>query len=197
MVKGRYSISVLADKAGVTPRTIRYYIDEGLLPPPGTTGRYATYSEEYLIRLRLIKALQDAHLPLKEIGRLIYPLNKEEIHELLTKYENSSPAEAIKDDFKALAEPSSALEYLSKVIEAQTDEPTRPPRQVRQQPISSPAEQSSFAEDDPNLVRRFSLGEGIELTIPNRIYRRHRWVIDDWITIASQNFKKWIKEDRK
>ena len=62
-----FTISELAEEAGVTPRTIRFYTAEGLLPPPDTRGRYARYGEEHLDRLRLIQQLKEAFLPLHAI----------------------------------------------------------------------------------------------------------------------------------
>jgi DNA-binding transcriptional MerR regulator len=62
-----YSLQELADLAGVTPRTIRYYIVSGLLPSPGKTGPGTTYTDGHLHRLRLIRRLQREHLPLAEI----------------------------------------------------------------------------------------------------------------------------------
>lgn len=46
---------------------MRYYIAQGLLPPPTSTGRDARYGDEHLARLREIKNLQAEHLPLAEI----------------------------------------------------------------------------------------------------------------------------------
>lgn len=63
----RYSIGELARLAGVTPRTIRYYTGEGLLPPPKARGRYASYSGAHLRRLREIAELKAAYLPLSAI----------------------------------------------------------------------------------------------------------------------------------
>ena len=34
----RYSLTELADLAGVTPRTVRYYLAQGLLPAVGQSG---------------------------------------------------------------------------------------------------------------------------------------------------------------
>ena len=62
-----YTIGELAEAAGVTPRTIRYYTAEGLLPPPDARGKYALYGPEHLLRLRLIARLKEAYLPLGEI----------------------------------------------------------------------------------------------------------------------------------
>ena len=61
----------LADRAGVSIRTVRYYIQQGLLPAPGARGPGAHYTPEHLDRLLLIKRLQKEHLPLAEIRRAL------------------------------------------------------------------------------------------------------------------------------
>src|SRR6476620_4636708 len=63
-----YTLQELADEAGVTPRTIRYYIAQGLLASPGA-GSGARYSDAQLERLKLIRQLQRNHLPLAEIRK--------------------------------------------------------------------------------------------------------------------------------
>ena len=63
------TLTRLAERAEVTPRTIRYYIQIGLLPAPGTAGPGAHYDESYVDRIRQIKRLQRAHLPLAEIRK--------------------------------------------------------------------------------------------------------------------------------
>src|SRR4051812_35609824 len=63
-------LNQLADRAGVSPRTVRYYIQQGLLPAP-EKGPGAHYGAEHLDRLLLIKRFQKEHLPLAEIRRLI------------------------------------------------------------------------------------------------------------------------------
>ncbi|NJN14816.1 MAG: MerR family transcriptional regulator [Oscillochloris sp.] len=62
-----YTIGELAELAGVTPRTIRYYTGEGLLPQPDTQGRYARYGKPHLERLRMIAELKAEYLPLRVI----------------------------------------------------------------------------------------------------------------------------------
>src|SRR5688572_6152833 len=62
-------IAELAQRAGVTPRTIRYYVAEGLLPPPGGRGQRRAYGPEHLERLDAIRQLKAAYLPLHEIRR--------------------------------------------------------------------------------------------------------------------------------
>ena len=51
-------LAELAKASGVTPRTIRYYIHQGLLPSPGKRGRGARYDRGALGRLQLIQLLQ-------------------------------------------------------------------------------------------------------------------------------------------
>lgn len=64
-------LTELADRAGVSIRTVRYYIQQGLLPKPEARGPGAHYTDEHLDRLLLIKRLQREHLPLAEIRRAI------------------------------------------------------------------------------------------------------------------------------
>jgi DNA-binding transcriptional MerR regulator len=67
MEKTKYKISELAEAAGVTVRTIRYYVSKGLLTPPIEDGIYSYYSENNLKELKLVKAYQEQYLPLDVI----------------------------------------------------------------------------------------------------------------------------------
>jgi DNA-binding transcriptional MerR regulator len=67
-------IGELAERAGVTVATIKYYIREGLLPPPSVkTGRTMGYYDlAYLDRLRLIRRLREEHyLPVRVIRTIL------------------------------------------------------------------------------------------------------------------------------
>jgi DNA-binding transcriptional MerR regulator len=65
-------IGELADKAGVTPRTIRYYESLGLLGPSERQGKgFRYYTEVELARLRKIDALKALGLTLEEISSII------------------------------------------------------------------------------------------------------------------------------
>jgi DNA-binding transcriptional MerR regulator len=78
-VDANYDLSDLSDLAGVTPRTVRYYIQQGLLPSPGTSGPGTRYGEGHLRRLRLIRRLQREHLPLSEIRRQLRSLTDDDV----------------------------------------------------------------------------------------------------------------------
>jgi len=63
----RYAIGDLADLGGVSRRTVRYYVQEGLLPAPTGVGRGNHYGPEHLDRLLKVKSLQEAGRTLEEI----------------------------------------------------------------------------------------------------------------------------------
>ena len=67
----KYKVSELAEKAGVTKRTIHYYISKGLLLPPEGTGINSLYNDEHLERILLIKKLQAEYMPLNKIREYI------------------------------------------------------------------------------------------------------------------------------
>lgn len=62
----------------MTERTVRYYVQQGLLPAPGG-GRGPKYHQGYLDRLRLIRRLQSEHLPLAEIRRRLEGMSDAEV----------------------------------------------------------------------------------------------------------------------
>lgn len=65
----RYAIGDLARLGGVSRRTVRYYVQEGLIPPPLGVGRGNHYGPEHLDRILQVKALQEAGRTLDEIRR--------------------------------------------------------------------------------------------------------------------------------
>src|SRR5262249_38357868 len=79
-----YSLSELADASGIEARTIRNYIERGLLPGAQTRGRAATYSSEHLSRLQVISSLKRARptIGLGEIRIFLQGLNPEQIRSL-------------------------------------------------------------------------------------------------------------------
>jgi len=71
MADERYAVGELADLGGVSRRTVRYYVHEGLIPPPLGVGRGDHYGREHLDRLLQVKALQEAGRSLDEIRQLL------------------------------------------------------------------------------------------------------------------------------
>jgi DNA-binding transcriptional MerR regulator len=63
-----YTIKEIADLAGVTTRTLRYYDAIGLLSPADIGGNgYRYYDQESLLRLQQILFFRELDVPLKEI----------------------------------------------------------------------------------------------------------------------------------
>jgi Ca-activated chloride channel family protein len=72
----------LAKRSGVSARTVRYYVQRGLLPAPEFRGRDTTYNEEHLHRLKAIRKLQERFLPLDAIENELKRSTAEEIRKL-------------------------------------------------------------------------------------------------------------------
>lgn len=202
MLQLNFWISELAERTGVSTRTIRYYVEEGLLPQPEVQGKYAVFNEDYLIRLSLIKYLKDAYLPLKEIKRLLDSLMIPEISDLVHKFEKDPsralaglgiyPAEkskAVDLNFSEGAPVTdSAREYIQRAL-------NRQPAAIREpvMKFNAPAPESrqSPAVSSENW-QRVELVPGVELNIrqPQSSSRRKR--LEELIVIAR---KILIRED--
>ncbi|MCX4985214.1 MerR family transcriptional regulator [Streptomyces sp. NBC_00572] len=69
---GLWSIGELAERAGVTVKTVRYYSDRGLLPEAGrSSGGHRRYGPGALDRLLLIRSLRALDLPVPEVERVL------------------------------------------------------------------------------------------------------------------------------
>ncbi|MEU5611281.1 MerR family transcriptional regulator [Streptomyces sparsogenes] len=66
-----YRIAELAEKAGITVRTLRFYRERKLIPPPRREGRIAWYNDHHLARLRTIAALLERGHTLGGIAELL------------------------------------------------------------------------------------------------------------------------------
>jgi len=63
----KYTIYELSELTGFTIRTIRYYVQEGLIDPPAGRGRGGFYFDSQLNQLKLIKSLQEKGMKLSSI----------------------------------------------------------------------------------------------------------------------------------
>ncbi|MGW9429712.1 MerR family transcriptional regulator [Streptomyces decoyicus] len=66
-----FRMADLAREAGITVRTLRFYRERKLIPPPRREGRIAWYNEHHLARLRTIGALLERGHTLGGIGELL------------------------------------------------------------------------------------------------------------------------------
>lgn len=162
-----YELTELSDLAGVTPRTVRYYIQQGLLRSPGTPGPGAKYDTAHLDRLRLIRRLQREHLPLAEIRRRLESLTDAEVRRLV---EAPEPAR------------SSAAEYVRQVLR----EPSRPSFLAAQTAPPGPA-----AAPDRSQWERIALGPDLELHVRRPLSRAQNKMVDKLLDYA----RRLLEED--
>ncbi|TDQ55251.1 MerR family transcriptional regulator [Actinorugispora endophytica] len=66
-----YTISVAAQLAGVSPRTLRSYENLGLLAPTRTSGGTRLYSDNDIVRSRRVTALVDQGVNLAGVRRIL------------------------------------------------------------------------------------------------------------------------------
>lgn len=92
MDDGGRKLEEVAKAAGVSARTVRYYIQRGLLPPPRFRGPDTAYGDEHVIRLRAIRRLQDAYWPLEAIGGLFASKTEREIEAIADGSSVPSPS---------------------------------------------------------------------------------------------------------
>jgi len=100
------SLRELTAAADVSVRTVRYYISEGLLPPPVGAGSASSYTAGHLARLRLIARLKGSYLPLKEIRHRLAGLDDIAVRRLLGDEEAPAPHPP----------PDSAAAYLDRAL---------------------------------------------------------------------------------
>ncbi|MEW6642526.1 MAG: MerR family transcriptional regulator [Pseudomonadota bacterium] len=72
MTHRTYTIGEASRLSGISVRRLRFYSDEGLLPPAGRTDSgYRVYTDADLVRLDLIRCLRDAGLGLDAIRNVL------------------------------------------------------------------------------------------------------------------------------
>ena len=111
------TLEELAELSKMSIRTLRFYIQEGLLPGPDTRGKFASYSRQHLDRIKMIKRLKDKYLPLQQIKLLLENMSEEDIHQMLQYQDQMDPkleqykANIIQSDHSSKGN-SSALDYI-------------------------------------------------------------------------------------
>lgn len=185
----RYLIGDLADKAGVTVRTIRYYTEKGLLPEPDRSSKYAYYTSEHLERLELIRKLKDLRLPLWEIENVIKSGDSVTLQKLLGQANESPHLTDITDRFEiSQSKPGdSALEYISSLMGAkQIINENRlfspPHKSSHHQTSSQPASTSQWT--------RVEISPDIEIHFRQPLLPEQQKRLDQLLAEASQIFSQ-------
>ena len=84
MAKSSFSLKELARLWGCSPRLVRRYIEQGLLPPAQTRGRGAYYGSTHLDRLRAVQILKTRNqLRIPVIRQVLDSLSGDEIGDVI------------------------------------------------------------------------------------------------------------------
>jgi len=190
----QYLIGELANLTGLTVRTIRYYMDEGLLPPPQAQGRYAYFKENYLSRLKLIQRLKDAYLPLKEIKRILDPLSDDEIKEYAEKKELTDLG------VNALLQSPNrrAVEYIENVMRNQIHEESANQMSPKfSQPFPSSPSAGRMEKKEPHLQQEGSTWRRIELRKGIEIHIDEKFILNEGEKVFSiiEHFKRVLRSE--
>ena len=79
----RYTMADLEAETGLSARTIRFYITQGLLPPAQGRGVGATYGPTHLLRLKAIGLLKKDNTPLEQIRQRLSDMRDAELAAML------------------------------------------------------------------------------------------------------------------
>lgn len=173
-----YTLRQLAVEAGVTPRTVHFYIQQGVLPSAGSLGSQARYGSGHLGRLRLIKRLQKEHLPLVEIAGRIRSLTDPQVERLLGEAHRAP----------ASAPAGSALDYVSRILSG------APASQDDGMALRTMLGRSAAAPPPPAEDRsqweRIALGPDVELHVRRPLSRARNRQLERLLESARQILQK-------
>ena len=85
MAENEFSIQELCDQTGLPRRTIHFYIQQEILPPPIGSGLGARYQAEHLLRLKLIPHFRQQGLKLDDIRLKFHTTDRAELEQILAQ----------------------------------------------------------------------------------------------------------------
>ena len=158
-----YDLTGLCEAAGVTTRTVRYYIQQGLLPAPALQGPATRYGRTFVDRLKLIRHLQREHIPLAEIRKRLEVLDDASVRRLVA----TPPAR----------KPSSAVDYVRAVLGAGTGQA---PSRRREEPATLAPHRAQW--------ERITLAPDVELHVRRPLTREQNRRVEKLLAVARQTF---------
>ena len=189
----RLTIEELAESVDVSVRTVRFYITEGLIPGPGSRGKGASYGEEHLAKLALVRRLAERRVPLSDIREQVSRLSLAEVRDLLDEEDHREA------QLNRAEQSSSPKEYVSELMRP---DPTGPRPMPTEAPLFRPMSErgqvsflmreASPREDSPPGPRRerwyrWELVPGVELHVSQDASRRFRELIRRLRRVANES----------
>ena len=205
MMTDEYTLEGLEKLSGLSIRTLRYYIQEGLLPGPDTRGKNARYSHDHLDIIRFIERFKEVNMPLKQIRHLLETMSSEEIERIISSRlddnliflnQEISKKETTPQTKREDQKRSSALEYIRnlenlqetmKVRDRNTivyNSPALPQAPVQPKPASK-FQQYKHGES----WQRIQLADGLELQVRRPTSKKNQQMVDEILETIQQLFK--------
>jgi len=122
------TIGRVARATGVAAKTIRYYEQIGVLPPPGRTAAgYRQYDSRAVERLRFIRRARSLGLPLRDLKTLIVTLDGAERPTLRPRL-----LALVREQLAIVRQQSAELRLLQQHLQQALDRLLHPPRASHQ-----------------------------------------------------------------
>lgn len=197
-----FDIHDLSEHSAIRVRTIRYYVAQGLLPPPEGRGPSALYHLSHLNRLLLIRRLQEAHLPLAAIRSHLEELDDEAVQTALAQEIElaAAPDQVLREEApetmrcRETAPPmdpeaiplraESAKDYAQRLLGGEQS----PAAAVVQRALSRPRSETRSGKPTRSTWERLSLSEDIELHIRRPLTRSEQRRLDQLLDHAADIF---------
>ncbi len=204
------TLSELAELGDVTSRTVRYYVQAGLLPSPGS-GPKARYGRQHLMRIRLIKQLQRRDISLAKIRAVLEGLDDEGVEQQLASLQAPPDHGTLRraalgrdsPDPATASTAAPAVDYIRAVLEGRPGLPApaaryaMPPLDQRladpdalADPAPAPLPGPPPAQMTRSQWERLPLSPDVELHIRRPLSRHQNKQVDRLITFATELFEE-------
>ena len=186
------TIEELAEQTETPVRTIRYYIAEKMLPGPGSRGKGTVYTEEHLLRLRLIRRLTQRREPLAEIRALMARISDDEVRALLA--EEDARSQTLERAEQAVSPRDYIAALLDQARRRDPPSPRRPPvasagASARRGYGKTRAERAARPErvgGQASAWRRVERTPGVELHIQAKAEKRYKRLIARLLQVSDE-----------
>lgn len=193
-----FSLQELADQTGLEARTIRSYVERGLVAGPDSMGRGARYPRETFDRLRVLQLLRDANrdVTLDQLRVVLHSLSPKQVRAIadgslrigaLIDTEGPKANPTAPGGTAGPADPGDALSYLRSLKGLARTRPTAPadfvtdaatsdPLRV-EEPIAGYAQNPALPDPDLNVLANAAqaLAALVGLSASARSVRGEAW----------------------
>jgi DNA-binding transcriptional MerR regulator len=204
-----YTLEDLERLSGLPIRTLRFYIQEGLLPGPDTRGKFTRYSGKHLAAIEFIQRLKNMRVPLQQIRHLLDNMGTEELTDVMR-----SPFYASPDlNYNLMSGEVPGISYDGNV-NPMSDSLTQNKNQGRPSirdnapqvyssaaPVLSPQSKSQPIQKTGRQVeetwQRIRLADGLELQVRKPLDRHTSRLVDELRKIARMFFEDSQNKNEK